>query len=138
MAHSPAYFLAAGAGDRDFSWVYATAAKIADPVIHQLIDKVRVGPPPTGNTERYRQGATVTIRTTDGRVSTSTVFAPKGAAASGLAWADIDRKYRTLMAHGQLGDEQIEASLALLHDFRRVVQVSELTGLLHPRATTER
>ena len=131
MAHSPAYFLAAGAADHDFSWVHATAAKIADPVIHRLIDKVRVGPPPTGNTERYRQGATVTIRTTDGRVGTSTVFAPKGAGADGIAWADIDRKYRTLMPHAGLGDRQIEASLAAIHDFRRVAHVSELTSLLH-------
>jgi len=38
MAHSPAYFLAAGAADREFSWVHATAAKISDPVIHRLID----------------------------------------------------------------------------------------------------
>src|SRR5437764_376779 len=82
--------LAAGAADREFSWAHAAAAKIADPVIHRLIDKIRVGPPPTGNAERYRQGATVTIRTTDGRVTTSTVFAPKGAAADGIAWADID------------------------------------------------
>src|SRR5439155_23736782 len=79
MAHSPAYFLAAGAANRDFSWVHATAEKIGDPVIHRLIDKVRVGPPPTGKAERYRQGATVTIRTMDGRIATSTVFAPKGA-----------------------------------------------------------
>jgi 2-methylcitrate dehydratase PrpD len=131
MAHSPAYFLAAGAADHDFSWVHATAPKIADPVIHRLIDRVRVGPPPTGNTERYRQGATVTIRTTDGRVSTSTVFAPKGAGAAGIAWADIDRKYRNLMPHARLGDRQIEASLAAIHDFRHVAHVSELTSLLH-------
>jgi 2-methylcitrate dehydratase PrpD len=131
MAHSPAYFLAAGAADHDFSWGHATAAKIADPVIHQLIDKVRVGPPPTVDTERYRQGATVTIRTTDGRVGTSTVFVPKGAGAGGIAWADIDRKYRTLMPHARLGDRQIEASLAVIHDFRRVAHVSELTDLLH-------
>jgi 2-methylcitrate dehydratase PrpD len=131
MAHSPAYFLAAGAADHDFSWVHATAAKIADPVIHQLIDKVRVGSPPTGNTERYRQGATVAIRTTDGRVSTSTVFVPKGAGAGGIAWADIDRKYRTLMPHAGLRDQQIEASLTAIHDFRRVAHVSELTRLLH-------
>jgi 2-methylcitrate dehydratase PrpD len=131
MAHSPAYFLAAGAADHDFSWVHATAAKIADPVIHRLIDRVRIGPPPTGNTERYRQGATVTIRTTDGRVSTSTVFAPKGAGAAGIAWADIDRKYRNLMPHARLGDRQIEASLAAIHDFRHVAHVSELTSLLH-------
>jgi 2-methylcitrate dehydratase PrpD len=131
MAHSPAYFLAAGAADHDFSWVHATAAKITDPVIHRLIDRVRVGPPPTGDAERYRQGATVAIRTTDGRLSTSTVFAPKGAGAGGLAWADIDRKYRTLVPHARLGDRQIEASLAVIHDFRRVAHVSELTSLLH-------
>src|SRR6516165_4307151 len=74
MAHSPAYFLAAGAADREFSWIHATAEKIGDPIIHQLIDKVRVGAPPADNVGRYRQGATVTIRTIDGRTSTSTVF----------------------------------------------------------------
>src|SRR6202040_262845 len=41
MAHSPAYFVAAGAADREFSWVHATSAKIGDPVIHRLIEKVR-------------------------------------------------------------------------------------------------
>ena len=72
MAHSPAYFTVAGAADRDFSWANATPAKIADPVIHSLIDKVRVGLPPTENAERYRQGATVTIALRDGRSFTST------------------------------------------------------------------
>src|SRR5215472_8298831 len=83
MAHSPAYFLAAGAADREFSWIHATAEKIGDPVVHQLIDKVRVGAPPSDNVSRYRQGATVTIRTKDGRTSTSTVFEPKGAGLAG-------------------------------------------------------
>ena len=73
----------------------------------------------------------MTIRTTDGRVSTSTVFAPKGAGAGGIAWADVDRKYRTLMPQARLRDRQIEASLAAIHEFRRVAHVSELTCLLH-------
>jgi hypothetical protein len=30
-----------------------------------------------------------------------------------------------------LRDQQIEASLAVFHDFRRVAHVSELTSLLH-------
>jgi 2-methylcitrate dehydratase PrpD len=132
MAHSPAYFLAAGAADREFSWVHATAAKIADPVIHRLIDKVRVGPPPSGDIARYRQGATVTIRTTDGRTSTSTVHVPKGAGMLGIAWDDIDAKYRTLVPFARLPDERIEASLALIHDFRGVAQASALTDLLRP------
>src|ERR1700736_1426020 len=52
MAHSPAYFLAAGVADREFSWANAGPAKIADPVIHRLIDKVKVGPPPSENAAR--------------------------------------------------------------------------------------
>jgi 2-methylcitrate dehydratase PrpD len=130
MAHSPAYFLAAGAADRDFSWIHATAEKIGDPVIHQLIDKIRVGIPPTDNVSRYRQGATVTIRTKDGRTSTSTVFEPRGAAARGIPWHDVDAKYRTLVPLAGVPERQIEASLAVIHDFRDVAQVSKLIDLL--------
>ena len=132
MAHSPAYFTAAGVADRGFSWAHAGAAKIADPVIHRLIDKVRVGPPPTDDIARYRQGATVTIRTTDGRTSSNTVFVPKGAGMLGIAWSDIDAKYRALMPHSGLASAQIEASLAVIHDFRAVARVSALTDLLCP------
>ena len=133
MAHSPAFFLAAGTADQGFSWVHATQAKIADRVIHRLIEKVRVGPPPSDSTARYRQGATVTIRTTDGRISTSTVFAPKGAGILGIAWADIDAKYRALMPHSGLSNREVEASLAVIHDFRKVPDVSGLTNLLQRR-----
>jgi len=130
MAHSPAYFLAAGAADRDFSWNHATAEKISDPVIHRLIDKVRVGVPPADNVSRYRQGATVTIRTTDGRTSTSTVFEPKGAAARGIRWEDVNGKYRTLVPRAGLPAQQIETSLAIIRDFRNVSHVSKLIDLL--------
>jgi 2-methylcitrate dehydratase PrpD len=133
MAHSPAYFLAAGAADHDFSWVHATAAKINDPVIHRLIEKVRIGAPPTDNAARYRQGATVIIRTTDGRTSTSTVYAPKGAGVRGIAWADVDAKYRALVQLSRLRTDQVEASLAVIHDFRHAASASVLTDLLRPR-----
>jgi 2-methylcitrate dehydratase PrpD len=131
MAHSPAYFLAAGAVDQDFSWIHATPAKIADPVIHRLIDKVRVGaPPPAEEAAHFRQGATVTIRTQDGRSQTATVHVPKGAGMLGIAWADIDAKYRALVPHAGLPEDRIEASLALIHDFRSLTDVSALTGAL--------
>jgi 2-methylcitrate dehydratase PrpD len=133
MAHSPAYFLAAGVADHGMSWVNATQPKITDPVIHRLIDKVRIDAPPTEDVARYRQGATVTVRTTDGRTSASTVYAPKGAGLGGIAWADIDAKYHTLMPHSGLADRQVEASLAIIHDFRRVKNVSALTSLLQPK-----
>ncbi len=133
MAHSPAYFLAAGAADRDFSWVHATPAKIADPTIHRLIDKVRVGPPPAEDAARYRQGATVTIRASDGRSGISTVFVPKGAGMLGIAWADIDAKYRALLPYSGLPAERIEAGLALIHEFRRIPRAAALTETLGMR-----
>lgn len=132
MAHSPAYFLAAGASDRSFSWVHATPSKIGDPTIHQLIDKVRVGTQPAENLARYRQGATVTIRATDGRMSTSTVYVPKG--AGGISWDDVKAKYQALLPHAGLNDDQIQASLAIIQHFHRVTDVSELIGKLQRRA----
>lgn len=130
MAHSPAYFLAAGVADHDFSWVHATPAKITEPVIHQLIDKVRVGLPPTEQVEQYRQGATVTIQTIDGRTFSNTVYAPNGSGLLGIDWADVDAKYRALMPQSQMSSERVEASLQVIHDFRHVTHVSALTNLL--------
>jgi len=135
MAHSPAYFAAAGAADRDFSWTHAGAAKIADPVIHALIDKVSVGTEPTDDLPRYRQGATVVIRVRDGRAFSSTVFEPKGSTASGLSWNDVDSKYRTLMPASGLAEQEIEMSLTLIHDIRHLADVSRLTGLLRVAQT---
>jgi 2-methylcitrate dehydratase PrpD len=130
MAHSPAYFLAAGVADHEFTWAHATPEKIADPVIHQLIDKTRVGPPPTENADAYRQGATVTIETTDGRTVTNTVHVPKGSGCLGIDWADIDAKYRTLAPNAPLTAQQVEASLEVIHGFRNVTDVTELLRLL--------
>ncbi len=132
MAHSPAYFAAAGAADRDFSWAHASPAKIADPVIHGLIDKVRVGPPPSENAARYRQGAIATIRTRDGRSFTSTVYAPKGAGMLGIAWSDIDAKFRALAPLAGLDDRRIAGCLDLIHQFRRLDDVAPLIALLCP------
>jgi len=133
MAHSPAYFLAAGVVDHRFTWEHATVPKITEPVIHQLIDKVRVGAPPTDQVEQYKQGATVTIQTRDGQTFSSTVYAPKGAGMLGIDWADVDAKYRTLVPQAQVSDQQVEASLQVIHDFRQVTHVSALTDLLHVR-----
>lgn len=126
MAHSPHYFTAAGVADKHFGWVHCTPEKIADRVIHRLIDKITVGPPPTENAERYRQGATVTIRTTDGRSFASTVFLPHGSAALGIDWADIEAKYRTLMPNSGLSGERIEQSFAVIRDFKNARGTGEL------------
>jgi 2-methylcitrate dehydratase PrpD len=130
MAHSPHYFTAAGVADKSFGWVHASPEKIADPVIHRLIDKVRVGPPLTADAARYRQGATVTIRTIDGREVSSTVFLPHGSAALGINWADIAAKYTTLMPFSGLSPERIEASFAAIRDLAKAPSVAPLIELI--------
>lgn len=129
MAHSTAYFLAASVADRDFTWEHATQAKINDPVIHQLIDKTEVGPPPIENVAAYRQGATVTIETTDGQTFEDTVLVPKGAGCRGIDWADIDAKYRSLIRPA-VAPERVEESLAIIHDFARCSNVAAFVELL--------
>ena len=131
MAHSPAYFLAAGVADKDFSWIHATPEKIGDPVIQGLIDKVQIGPEPTDNVADYRQGATVAIETTDGRTETNTVFIPTGAGCLGIEWADIDAKYRALAPNAPMTQGQMEASLDAIHDFRDLAHAAALVDLLH-------
>jgi hypothetical protein len=108
--------------------------RIADPLIHRLIDLVQVGEPPSANSARYRQGATVTIRARDGGVSTSTVCVPKGAGMLGVAWSDVGAKYRALVPNSGLAPDAIEHSLGLIHDFRHMVNVSRLTALLRSAA----
>ena len=130
MAHSPAYFAAAGVLDHGLSWAHASAEKIADPKIHALIDKVEVGAEPTEDLSRYRQGATVTIHTGDGRIFSNTVFEPKGSAALGVSWGDVDAKFRALVPASGLPEREIEGSLALIHDFRHLTDVSRLMNLL--------
>jgi hypothetical protein len=62
--------------------------------------------------------------------STSTVFEPKGSAARGIAWDEVDSKYRTLVPRASVPERQIEASLAVIHGFRDVNDVSKLIDLL--------
>jgi 2-methylcitrate dehydratase PrpD len=130
MAHSPAYFAAAGAADRNFSWIHASPEKIGDPTIHRLIDKVTVGLQPLENIGRYRQGATVTIRSVDGAESSSTVFVPQGAAQLGIAWTEIDAKYRALVPASGLSAEKVEASLTAIHGVREAKSVEALVELV--------
>jgi 2-methylcitrate dehydratase PrpD len=130
VAHSPAYFAAAGVADRNFSWAHAFPDKINNPAIRGLLGKVKVAAPPTENLERYKAGAIVTIRTKDGRDHTSTVYAPRGAAILGIAWDDVESKYRALGLFAKFSGDNLEASLKVMRNFRTVKNVSELVGLL--------
>jgi 2-methylcitrate dehydratase PrpD len=132
LAHSPAYFIAAAVADKGYGWVHASPAKVADPVIGQIIDKLTVDPNPPPYPDRFphHHGATVTIALRDGREFSSHVDLPRGSGPRGIAWADVDAKYRALVPLSGLAQDRIEASLAVVHEFETVSTVSQLTHLL--------
>jgi len=130
VAHSPAYFAACGVAERNFSWEHAFEEKINNPAIRGLLGKVKVAPPPTENIERYKAGASVTIKTADGRSFSNTVYAPRGAAILGIAWSDIEAKYRALAPYAQLAGDNLEQSLKAIRRLRDSKDVAELVGLL--------
>ena len=131
MAHSPAYFAAAGVVDRSFSWLHASPGKIADPQIHAMIDKVEVAPPPPPDVaSRFRMGATVTITTHDQRVESATVYAPKGSATRGIDWIDIDAKYRALVLPTGVEVAELERGLSMLHHFDEQATVRDFLNTL--------
>lgn len=130
VAHSPAYFAAAGVADRAFTWAHAFPEKINDPRIRGLLGKVRVGDPPTENLERYKSGAVVTIAMRDGRTHTSTVYAPRGSAVVGIEWADVEAKYRALVPYADLTGNNLEASAKAVWELRGARDVAGLVGLL--------
>jgi 2-methylcitrate dehydratase PrpD len=130
MAHSPAYFTAAGVHDRMFGWVHASQEKIDHPGIHALIDKVTVGAEPTANVAAYRQGATVSIETTDGRIFTNSVFVPRGAGCAGIDWSDVEEKCLALMPTAPLGNKKINLILTKIRNMPELDNASDLTACL--------
>jgi len=130
VAHSPYYFAAAGAVDREFTWAHASPEKIMDPAIRRLLDLVEIGEPPTESLERYKQGATVTVKTRDGRSFTSTVYAPRGSAVNGIEWSDVEGKFKTLCPLAGISPSNIERCTQVLRHFRDVKHVRELVELI--------
>jgi 2-methylcitrate dehydratase PrpD len=130
--HSLPYFVASAVADKDFTWVHATDAKIFNPVVARLMDLVDVDPSPPAVTYKWSWGGTVTIVTRSGAKFTSTVDAPRGSAPRGIAWSDVDAKYRALMPASTLSATRIEESLSVIHRFETVKNVAELIRLLGP------
>jgi 2-methylcitrate dehydratase PrpD len=130
--HSLPYFVASAVADKEFTWVHATDAKIFDPTVTRLMDLVEVDPVPPPVQYRWSWGGTVTIVTTSGARFTSTVDAPRGSAPRGIAWSDVEDKYRTLMPQSRLAARRVDEILTTIHGLDGVKNVSQLTRLLVP------
>lgn len=130
MAHSLRYFVAAGLVDRSFSWEHAEPAKYTDPRINRLTDLIAIGDNPGSDPMRYRQGGSVTVRTKDGAVASSTVYGPRGTVSRDLSWGDIDAKAKALMPRSGMSFARIDEVLNALHRLGSLADITELTGLL--------
>ena len=134
-AHSVVYFAAAAVADRGFRWEHiADTAKMADPVIRSLLPKVEIDPAPPPLPDRFphRHGGTVTLVMQDGSRFAHTCRAPRGSGPRGIEWADVDAKYRRLVAMSGLPQHAIESSLARIHAFDAVADVEDLAKTLSP------
>ena len=109
-AHSLFYFVAAAIVDDGFDWAHMTPAKMSDPVIAMLQDRIVFDPAPPPLPDRFphRHGGTVSIHMKDGTIHRSTCTAPRGSGPRGVQWADVESKFRHLFPLGGLPEEAIE------------------------------
>ena len=74
----------------------------------------------------------MTIRTSDGREVTNTVYAPTGSGLLGIDWADIDAKFRALMPLSGLPETRLAPIFDLIRDFRRQTDVEPADRIAAP------
>jgi 2-methylcitrate dehydratase PrpD len=139
-AHSLVYFVAASIVDREFGWDALTLPKMMDPRVASVQDKIEFDPSPAPLPDRFphRHGGTVTIVLKDGREFSRTCELPRGSGPRGVAWGDIDAKYRRLVPVAGLEPLQVEDSLGLLHEFERQADIAALPRLLKPQREPDR
>jgi 2-methylcitrate dehydratase PrpD len=131
--HSLPYFVASAIADKSFTWVHATADKIFDPTVRELMVRVDPDPSPPSVETRWPWAGTVTIVLTSGARITRTVDAPRGSAPRGIAWSDVETKYRELMPQSRLRAARLEEILAMIRGLEHVSDVSDLARLLVPQ-----
>lgn len=131
-AHSLQYFVAASIADGGFGWQHMDEAKMADPVIAALQDKITFDPSPPPLPDRFphHHGGTVIIRATDGREYRSTCVAPRGSGPRGVDWADVEAKYRALVPLSGLPQPAVEQTLSMIRQLDASDMVAALTQAL--------
>ncbi|MDB5806422.1 MAG: hypothetical protein JWN73_3744 [Betaproteobacteria bacterium] len=131
-AHSLHYFVAASIVDRGFGWDAMSDAKMADPVIGALQDKVLFDPNPPPLPDRFvhRHGGSVTIRLKNGSEIIRTCTAPRGSGPRGIEWADIEAKYRHLAPLCGLPAAKVETSLRMVRQLEELPDMASLTRVL--------
>lgn len=113
-AHSLVYFVAAAIVDQGFGWQHMQEARMLDPTIAALQDKVVFDPSPPPLPDRFphRHGGAVTIRMRDGREFSSTCKAPRGSGPRGVERADVEAKFHDLVPLAGFSRKRVDATWA--------------------------
>ncbi len=132
-AHSLPYFVAASIADGGFGWRHMEAARMADPVIAALQDKVEFDPDPPPLPDRFphRHGGTVVIHMRDGSVHRATCRAPRGSGARGIDWRDVEAKFMQLFPAAGLPPARTAACLEAVAGLDGAAGVGALVQALH-------
>ena len=134
-AHSVVYFVAAAIVDDGFQWQHMDVARMADPVIAQLQDKVEFDPAPPPLPDRFphRHGGSVAIHMKDGTIHRATCRAPRGSGPRGVAWEDVEDKFRRLFPLAGLPHSATEQCLSLVRTFDGDGAIERLVDCLRSR-----
>ena len=134
-AHSLHYFVAAAIADDGFAWQHMDPAKMADPVIAALQDKVEFDPDPPPLPDRFphRHGGSVTIYMKDGAMHHAACTAPRGAGVRGIDWRDVEDKFFQLFPRAGLPTGAAESCLEAIMHLERADSIRSLTRLLSRR-----
>lgn len=131
-AHSLHYFVAAAVADGGFDWPHMDAARMADPVVAALQDKVHFDPHPPPLPDRFphRHGGRVTLRLHDGREYSSHCPAPRGSGPRGVEWADVQAKFTRLLPRAGVEPGRVLSCFACIRSLHQAPDVLALAGLL--------
>ncbi|WP_459614854.1 MmgE/PrpD family protein [Bordetella sp. 2513F-2] len=134
-AHSLVYFVAAAIVDGAFGWEHMDPAKMADPAIAALQDKVEFDPAPPPLPDRFphRHGGSVAIHMKNGAVHRGTCRMPRGSGARGIEWRDVEAKFRRLFPLAGLPESATTACLEAIGGLDRAASVAPLARLLARR-----
>jgi len=135
-AHSIVYFVAAAIVDGGFGWDHMTLARMTDPVIAAVQDKVCFDPDPPPLPDRFphRHGGSVAIHMKDGTVHRATCRAPRGSGPRGVRWSEVADKFTRLFPLGGLPAQATQTCLDLV---RHLEQDDAVTQLIHCLTPTE-
>jgi len=134
-AHSLHYFVAAAIADDGFAWQHMGVAKMADPVIAALQDKVEFDPDPAPLPDRFphRHGGTVTLHMKDGAAHRGVCVMPRGSGARGIDWRDVESKFRSLFPRAGLPAGATDACLEAVTRLEQADSIRMLARLLARR-----